>query len=164
VCQHKEGAVTATWPVTDVVEGRWQALRALDGLVRAALAAGAARWRLPESPMIERTDYPCVYDRTPALGGHWTLFGASLTDSLHMTATVTVTLEFDGVRPVDLWVSGERDVAAGGCTIEALAEALDECGGPLRQITPVSFEAWALTPPPLSGPAVEIRGPTFALN
>lgn len=156
--------MSATQPGTDVLEARWQALHALDGVVRAALTAAASQWRLPESLTIERTDYPRVYGRTPALGGHWTLFGTTLTDSLHITATVTVALEFDGDRPVDLWVSGEHDVAAGGCTIEALAEALEQCGGPLRQVTPLSFDAGALTRPLPSDAISETHGLMVALN
>ena len=156
--------MSATQPVTDVLEARWQAMHALDGVVRAALTAAAAHWRLPEGPTIERTDYPRIYGRTPSLGGHWTLFGTSLTDSHHTTTTVTVALEFDGDRPVDLWVSGEHDVAAGGCTTAALAEALEQCGGPLRQITPLSFDAWALMRPLLSEATSDTYAPMVALN
>jgi hypothetical protein len=160
----KEGAVSATWPVTDVLEARWQAMRALDGAVRAALASSAEGWCISGNPLIDRTDYPCIYDRTPALGGHWTLFGTSLTESIHMTVTVTVALEFDGDRPVDLWVSGAQDVAAGGCTFEALAEALEQCGGPLRQITPIAFGARISTPPLLSALVLETGDSVIALN
>ncbi|MGE0538618.1 MAG: hypothetical protein AB7R89_00355 [Dehalococcoidia bacterium] len=157
--------MSTIWPVTDVLETRWQALRALDDVVRRSLVAAAARWRIPECPMIERTDYHCIYPRTPAFGGHWTLFGTSLTNALHLTATVTVALEFDGDRPVDLWVSGARDVAAGGCTVEALAEALDQCDGPLRQITPIAIGAWANTRPQLPGSEPDMDSPPmFALN
>jgi hypothetical protein len=160
----RESAVSAIWPVTDILVARWQAMRVLDGSARAALVAGAARWCMSESLIIERTDYSRVYDRTPSLGGHWSLFGTSLTDSLHLTATMTVALEFDGDRPVDLWVSGVRDVVAGGCTIEALAEALEQCGGPLRQITPISFGTPTIRTPQLSTLALDTRSPTITMN
>lgn len=156
--------MSVTQPEPDVLEARCQALHELDGVVRAALTAAAAQWRLPESPTIERTDYPRVYGRTPALGGHWTLFGTTLTDSHHTIATVTVALEFDGDRPVDLWVSGELDVAAGGCSVEALAEALEQCGGPLRQVTPLSFDALTVMRPLRSDTIAEAYGPSIALN
>jgi hypothetical protein len=156
--------MSVSQPVTDVLQARRQALHALDGVVRAALTAAATQWRLPESSTIERTDYPRVYGRTPALGGHWTLFGTTLNDSHHTIATVTVALEFDGDRPVDLWVSGEHDVAAGGCTIKALAEALEQCGGPLRQVTPLSFDTRAMMRPLHADAISKAYGPTIALN
>lgn len=156
--------MSASRPVTDVLEARRQALRRLDGIVRGALISAAHTWRLPGELSIVRTDYPCIYDRTPQLGGHWTLFSALLTESVHAVATVNVALEFEGDQPVDLWVSGTRDVAAGGCTTQALNEALTQCDGPLRQVTPIAFGVTATVPRNLSALVVDDGRPTIALN
>jgi hypothetical protein len=156
--------MSASRPVTDVLEARHQALRRLDGVVRGALISAAHAWRLPGELSIVRTDYPCIYSRTPQLGGHWTLFSALLTESVHAIATVNVALEFEGDRPVDLWVSGARDVVAGGCTTQALNEALAQCDGPLRQVTPIAFGATSIVPANLSALVLDDGCPTIGLN
>jgi hypothetical protein len=129
--------MTALLISNDTLDRRHAALRALDETVRSALLAAARRWGLGEDVAIDLTTYDRIYDRRPQLGGHWTLFCAGLTAAAHEVATVAVMVEFDGAEPVDLRVSGVADVVAGGCTRAALAEALVECGGPLRQVTPL---------------------------
>lgn len=123
---------------TDTVAGRQAALDTLNALVRSELTRAAARWRLGGEPELELTAYDQVYPRTPAIGGHWTLFSAHGDDARHEVAVVSVAVEFEAGRPVDLHVSGAANVVAGGCTAAALREALTECGGPLRQVTPLA--------------------------
>ena len=74
----------------------------------------------------------------PGIGGHWTLYDARLSAAQHEVAVLTVALIFDEGRPADLLVSGAVDVLAGGCSAAALREALRECAGPLRQVTPLA--------------------------
>jgi hypothetical protein len=122
----------------EIIDARRSALQSLDPFIRESLAEMAPAWGLASDSSIELTVYDRVYGRTPALGGHWTLFSASLSETYHEVATLSVAVEFDGERPVDLRVSGVLDVAAGGCSRAALREALLECAGPLRQLTPVA--------------------------
>ena len=123
--------------VPDLVAPRQAALRSLDAIVRQELAAAAGRWGL-DGARIDLTAYDRVYNRAPHVGGHWTLFAVNVTGSSHEVATVTVAAEFDGAALADLRVSGARDAVAGGCTPQALNEALGQCGGPLRQRTPLT--------------------------
>ena len=124
--------------IIETIDARRVALESLDPLVRGCLAEVAPAWGLAGNSSIELTVYDRVYGRTPRLGGHWTLFSAALTDTYHEVATLSVAVEFEGERAVDLRVSGVLDVTAGGCTRAALIEALAECAGPLRQLTPVA--------------------------
>ena len=118
---------------------RQSALHALDSVVRDELTAAARSWQIDQDSSIVLTAYDEVYRRTPEIGGHWTLFSARAADDSHEVVTATVAVEFDGDRPVDFHVGGLRDVVAGGCTAVALREALTECGGPLRQVTPLTL-------------------------
>lgn len=156
--------MSASWPVTEILQARQQAMRRLDGMVRGALISAAHAWRLPGELSIARTDYPCIYGRTPNLGGHWTLFSAVITESMHAVATVNVALEFEGDQPTELWVSGAEDVAAGGCTAQALGEALAQCGGPLRQVTPIAFGGGQAAAHDLSFLFRDCGIPTLVLN
>lgn len=132
--------MTALWPVMDVIDARKQALRALDRTVRAELSSAARGWALAGQCEVELTAYDRVYNRQPAIGGHWTLFRARATRTLHEVAAVSVTLLFEGQQAVDLVVSGATDVVAGGLSVGALREALAQCGGPLRQVTPLGAD------------------------
>ena len=132
--------MTAASAPPNTIPARRSALQALDPMVRGEIAAAAGRWLHDQNWSIGLTSYHHHYPRVPAIGGHWTLFAAHVSDTHHEVVTLVVALEFDGERPVDLRVSGALDVIAGGCTAEALREALTECGGPLRQVTPISFD------------------------
>lgn len=120
-----------------LVAERRASLRALDSMVRAALADAARHWGLAGDRTVELTPYHDLYARVPRIGGHWTLFSAHLDEQRHEVATVTVAAEFEGDALVDLIVSSEREVVAGGIHALALREALQQCGGPLRQVTPL---------------------------
>jgi hypothetical protein len=135
----KEDVVTATWSTT-LLDGRRRALEALDATIRHELMDAAGAWGFAGDMTVDLLVYDRLYSRAPAIGGHWTLFRTALTEVCHDVAAVTVAVEFDGDQPVDLWVSGAQDVAAGACTPPALREALTECGGPLRQVMPVAFD------------------------
>ena len=126
--------------VPDLVAPRHAALRALDATVRQELAAAAGRWRL-DGARVDLTAYDRIYERGRRVGGHWTLFAVSVSSASHEVATVSVAAEFDGAALVDLRVSGARDAMAGGYSPQALCEALAECGGPLRQRTPLTVPA-----------------------
>jgi hypothetical protein len=132
-------------PITEVtdlttVRARRAALHALDVTVRAGLVAAADRWLEGDSWTIDLTAYNRVYPRLPETGGHWTLFSARLTEGGHEVASLTVSAEFEGVSAVDLRVHGVTDALAGACTPVALAEALVQSGGPLRQYTPLGAD------------------------
>ena len=131
---------TAETTERDLIDARHAALRALDLTVRAGLAAVADRWPLAGDWSSELTAYDRIYPRTRATGGHWTLFSAGLTDAGHEVAMLTVSVEFDGPEAVDLRVHGAREVVAGACSPVALAEALAQSGGPLRQVTPLGAD------------------------
>lgn len=133
--------MTATLSPTSLVDARQSLLRALDPAIRRELAAAARAWAVDADAAIELTAYDRVFSRTPSLGGHWTLFIARTLDDRHEVASVTVAIEFDGETPVDLRVSGQDEVIAGACTVAALREALRECRGPLRQVTPLPLFA-----------------------
>ena len=120
-----------------ITQTRQSALRALDGVVRDELAAAASSWRIDQDSSVALTAYDEVYRRTPEIGGHWTLFTARATETSHEVAMVAVAAEFEDGRPVDLRISGADEVLAGACTATALREALADCGGPLRQVTPL---------------------------
>ncbi|MGH2587117.1 MAG: hypothetical protein ACRDJE_19565 [Dehalococcoidia bacterium] len=131
--------MTAAWSTT-LLDGRRRALEALDATVRRELVDAAGAWGFAGDMTVDLLVYDRLYSRAPAIGGHWTLFRTATTDLCHDVAAVTVVVEFDGDQPVDLWVSGAQEVAAGACTSLALCEALVECGGPLRQVMPVAFD------------------------
>ena len=121
----------------DTVSSRRNALAGLDAMVCAELARAACRWAMTADVSVELTAYDQVYRCTPAIGGHWTLFSTRLDETCHEAATVTVSVEFEDGRPVDLHISGVHEVIAGACAAVALREALQVCGGPLRQVTPL---------------------------
>jgi len=148
----------------DLLDARRHALLALDGTVRVALARAAQAWGLADVS-IALTIYDQVYGRTPRLGGHWTLFRAGATPDGHEVASLSVALEFADNEPVDFWVSGAEDeVIAGGCTAAALREALAQCRGPLRQVTPLAPDR-ATAVPVLSALLVPYTaGPVGSLN
>ena len=154
----------ATTSLSTTVSERRAALRALDRMVRDELAAAARRWQMDAGWSIDLTEYAQVYRRMPARGGHWTLFSARINGACHETATIAVAAEFEGDRVVELAVSGVRDVLAGGCTAAALCEALDGCGGPLHQVTPLptGLEADGAAAVALMAAAGHAALPTFA--
>jgi hypothetical protein len=158
----KERAMAVIWPASDVLESRRRALQALDALVRDELLAAARTWDAGDDMSVVRTEYPCVYSRTPAIGGHWTLFATSLTERTHVITTASVALEFQLATPVNFWVSGVHDVAAGACTRAALREALLQCDGPLRQVTPLTMSWWSFSGSPLPEHRVAARVPLSA--
>ena len=121
----------------DTVSSRRNALADLDPIVCAELTHAARRWAMTADFSVELTTYDQVYHRTPEIGGHWTLFSARFAETCHEVSTVSVSVEFEDDRPVDLHISGLHEVIAGACTAVALREALQECGGPLRQVTPL---------------------------
>jgi hypothetical protein len=123
----------------DTVSSRQAALAALDPMVRAELACAVRHWALTGAVAVELTAYDQVYRCTPDIGGHWTLFATRLGGRCHEVTALSVSVEFEDERPVDLRVNGVYEVVAGGCTAPALHEALLECGGPLRQVTPLSL-------------------------
>jgi hypothetical protein len=129
--------MSATRPLQDLLDARRHALIALDATVRAELIAGAAAWGLGRDVSVGLTVYEQVYSHTPRLGGHWTLFRAGPTAQGHEVVTASVALEFADTEPVEFRVSGMEEVLAGACTAVALREALAQCGGPLRQFTPL---------------------------
>jgi hypothetical protein len=132
----------ATLTSLDLIDARRAALQELDATVREELTALAHHWDLGDVELV-LTPYDRVYGRTPSAGGHWTLFTTRLTAEEHEVATVTVTAEFEDAMPVDLRVNGTREALAGGCHALALREALSECGGPLRQVTPLTIPTLA---------------------
>jgi hypothetical protein len=125
-----------TRALEDLLDARRHALLRLDDTVRAELIAAAPGWGLSGHVSVSLTVYEQVYGRTPRLGGHWTLFHASVTPDGHEVVTVSVALEFDDGQPADFWVSGTEEAIAGACTATALREAIAQCGGPLRQVSP----------------------------
>ena len=132
--------MTTVWPITDVVDARQRALWALDEMVRQELTDVLDRWGFSSAHGIELSPYDRVYRRLPEVGGHWTLYQARVSAAQHEIAMLTVAVIFDEERPVDLLVSGAVDVVAGGCSAVALREALAQCTGPLRQLTPLALD------------------------
>ncbi len=129
--------MTTGLPATEIIDARQQALWALDALVRQELTDALDRWGFSSAHGIELSPYDRVYRRLPEIGGHWTLYQARVSAAQHELAMLTVAEIFDEERPVDLLVSGAVDVVAGGCSAAALREALAQCAGPLRQVTPL---------------------------
>ena len=129
--------MTALPPVSDTVGAREEAIRRLNPTVRRELSAAARTWGLPPQRGIHLTSYDQVYPRMPEVGGHWTLFHARAGTTQHEITVVSVSVLFEGERPTDFVVSGVVDALAGGCSALALREALAECRGPLRQVTPL---------------------------
>ena len=138
--------MTTVWPITDIVDARQQALWALDEMVRQELTDALAGWGFSSAHGIELSPYDRVYRRLPEVGGHWTLYQARVSAVQHEIAMLTVAVIFDEERPVDLLVSGAVDVVAGGCSAAALREALAQCAGPLRQVTPLALDCAPDTP------------------
>ena len=132
--------MSATRPLQDLLDARRHALLAFDATVRAELLTAAAAWGLDGDVTVGLTVYERMHGRTPHLGGHWTLSRAAATPRGHELATASVALEFADTRPVDFRVSGSEDAIAGACTTAALREALAQCGGPLRQLTPLPLD------------------------
>jgi hypothetical protein len=138
----------------DTVSSRRAALAGLNPMVRAELTHAACRWAMTADVSVELTAYDQVYRCTPEIGGHWTLFSTHLDERCHEVAAVSVAVEFEDERPVDLRVSGATEVIAGACTAVALREALLECGGPLRQVTPLRLGLLAGAMPADAMPAM----------
>jgi hypothetical protein len=137
----------------DTVSSRRNALAGLNPMVCAELARAACRWAMTADFSIELTAYDQVYHRMPEIGGHWTLFSARLGETGHEASTVSVAVEFEDERPVDLHISGVHEVIAGACTAVALREALQQCGGPLRHLTPLCLGLPRDTKPVAASPA-----------
>jgi hypothetical protein len=156
--------MSATRPLQDLLDARRRALLTLDATVRAELSAAAAAWGLGRDFSVGLTVYDQLHGHIPRLGGHWTLFRAGPAADGHEIVSASVALEFADSRPVDFRVSGAREVVAGACATTALREALTECGGPLRQVTPLGLDR-AHAAPVLSGLLVPYTAaPVGSLN
>lgn len=132
----------------DTVSARRIALVDLDRMVRAELERAARRWAMAAEASIELTAYDQHYGWSPDIGGHWTLLTAWTDTDRHEVAMLTVGVEFDANRPVRFRVSGVTEAVADGCTPSALRAALEQCAGPLRQVTPLDLGLLAEAAPP----------------